>query len=328
MEGGGVEAEGIVVSEFGGPSVLEFKKIQLRNIGPVEVLVAIKAVGVNPVETYIRSGTYARKPQLPYTPGADGAGVVEAVGEAIKHFKVGDRVYLAGSITGTYASKTLAKEHNLHKLPDNVSFAQGATLSIPYATAYRALVQFGNAKADETVFVHGASGGVGIASVQLARARGLRVIGTASTEKGRELVLREGAHYVFDHKSADYVEKIKELAKDNGGVDIILEMLANVNLSKDFSLLAHRGRVGVIGSRGTIEINPRDLMFQESSVFGVALGQSSPAELDEAHAAIYAGLENGTLRPVVGEEIPLAQAAKAHEDIMSSTHFGNIVLIP
>jgi len=328
MEGKGVEAEAIVVSEFGAPSVLELKKVPLRECGADEILVAVKAVGVNPVETYIRSGTYARKPPLPYTPGTDAAGVVEAIGEAVKGYKVGDRVYLAGSITGTYASKTLTREQNLHRLPENVSFAQGATLHIPYATAYRALIQFGKAKPAETVFIHGASGGVGIASVQIARALGLRVIGSASTERGRELVLREGAHHVFDHKSTDYVEKIKELTKDNGGVDIILEMLANVNLAKDLSLLAYRGRVAVIGSRGSIEINPRDLMATESSVFGVALGQSSPEELDEAHSAIYAGLENKSLRPVVGEEIPLAQAAKAHEDIITSTHHGNIVLIP
>jgi len=302
--------------------------VTLRHPGQDEVLVDVRAVGVNPVETYIRSGQYARKPQLPYTPGADGAGVVLQVGEGVSEFKPGDRVYFAGSVTGTYASKALAKGHHLHILPEKISFAQGATLSIPYATAYRALFQLGKAKAGEVVFIHGASGGVGIAAVQLARAFGLTVIGTGGTEKGRELVLREGAHHVLDHKSPDYMEKLKVLVKDNEGVDIILEMLANVNLSRDLGVLAYRGRVAVIGSRGSIEINPRDLMSSESSVFGVALGQSSPEELHEAHAGMKAGLESGTLKPIVGEEIPLAEAARAHTEIISSTHYGNTVLIP
>jgi len=169
---------------------------------------------------------------------------------------------------------------------------------------------------------------VGLASVQIARAHGLTVIGTASTEEGREIVKREGAHFVFDHKATDYMEHVKELTKDRGGVDIILEMLANVNLAKDLDILAFKGRVVVIGSRGSIEINPRAIMWKEGIITAVQLNHATPKESEEIHRGLYAGFENGTLRPIVGHTLPLSEAPQAHHDVISSTHRGNIVLLP
>src|SRR5690242_14970623 len=151
----------IRVNAFGGPEVLRLQDMPTPKPGPSEVLVRIHATGVNPVETYIRAGTYARLPELPYTPGNDGAGAVEQVGSDVTEFKPGDRVYTAGSISGTYAEFALCKKQQLHPLPANVSFAQGAAMGTPYATAYRGLFQRGHAKPGETVLVHGASGGVG-----------------------------------------------------------------------------------------------------------------------------------------------------------------------
>src|SRR5436190_4552437 len=149
----------IRVHEFGGPEVLRLEDAPTSPPGPKEVLVRMHAIGVNPVETYIRAGTYARKPALPYTPGNDGAGVVERVGPEVNQFKVGDRVYTAGSISGTYAEFALCEIAQVHPLPANVSFAQGAAMVTPYATAYRGLFQRGHAKPGETVLVHGAGGG-------------------------------------------------------------------------------------------------------------------------------------------------------------------------
>ena len=166
------------------------------------MVVDIKAAGVNPADTYIRAGTYAMKPSLPYTPGMDGAGVVGAVGKDVKRVKVGDRVYVAGSISGTYADQALCEEDQVWAIPPHISYAQGAGVNVPYATAYRALFQRAHGRAGETVLVHGASGGVGIAAVQLARAAGLRVIGTASSDRGKKLVKDEGAHEVIDHSAA------------------------------------------------------------------------------------------------------------------------------
>ena len=317
----------IRVEQFGGPEVMKLVEVPQPPVGPGQVLIRVHAIGVNPVETYIRAGTYPRKPALPFTPGNDGAGVVEQVGEGVSEFRPGDRVYTAGSISGTYAEYALCNTAQVHPLPANSSFAQGAAMGTPYATAYRGLLQRGQAQPGETVLVHGASGGVGIAAVQLARARGLRVLGTAGTERGRELVTKEGAHEVFDHRAPDYWAAILK-ATSGRGVDLVVEMLANVNLGKDLTILAPRGRVVVIGSRGRVELDPRDVMSRDADIRGLALPNTPAVEMASIHAALFAGLENGTLRPVIGKELPLAEASQAHRAVTEPGAFGKIVLVP
>jgi len=314
------------VTAFGGPEVLRLEEVPMPKPGPGEVLVRIHATGVNPVETYIRAGTYARLPELPYTPGNDGAGVVEQVGPDVTEFKAGDRVYTAGSLTGTYAEFALCRKEQVHPLPANVSFAQGAAIGTPYATAYRGLLQRALAKPGETVLVHGASGGVGTAAVQLARAHGLRVFGTAGSDEGLKLAREQGAHEVFDHRADDHFEQIIK-ATGGRGVDVIVELLANVNLGKDLTILANGGRVVIIGSRGRVEIDPRDIMQREADVRGMILPNTPPAEMASIHAALVAGLESGTLHPVIGKEFPLSEAAQAHRAVMESGAMGKIVLV-
>jgi NADPH2:quinone reductase len=317
----------IRVHEFGGPEVLRLEEVEDPKPSAGQVLVRVRAVGVNPVDTYIRSGTHAVRPQTPFTPGLDAAGVVEAIGEGVTRVGVGERVYVAGSVSGTYAELALCEEPQVHRLPEKVSFAQGAGLNTPYATAYRALFQRARGVAGETVLVHGASGGVGNAAVQFARAAGFNVIGTGGTEEGRALVAESGAHHVLDHHSPGYLEEALKLT-DGRGVDVILEMLANVNLGKDLSVLAKGGRVVVVGSRGPVEINPRALMTPDASILGMTLFNLSPEERAGIHSAIVAGLENGSLRPFVGRELPLADAARAHEAVLQPGAHGKIVLIP
>ncbi len=317
----------IRVHNFGPPEVMRLEKVADLRPGPGQVVVRIKAAGVNPVDTYIRSGTYPRKPALPYTPGADGAGTIESVGEGVTRVAAGDRVYTAGTITGSYAEEALCHESQVHPLPQHVSFAQGAAVNVPYATAYRAYFQIAHALPGEWVLVHGASGGVGIAALQLARAAGMIIIGTAGTDKGRKLVAAQGAHHVVDHHAPDYLERVLDLTGGRG-VDLILEMLANVNLGKDLRVLALRGRVVVIGSRGTVEIDPRETMGRDASILGMSLFNIPDRERASAHAALVAGLENGTLSPVVGQELPLADAPRAHHAVMEPGAYGKIVLIP
>jgi NADPH2:quinone reductase len=317
----------IRVHEFGGPEVLKLEDVPDLHAGAGQVVVRVKAAGVNPYDTYTRLGTYAIKPALPYTPGGDAAGTVDSVGAGVEGFAPGDRVYVGGTLTGAYAEQTLAEAWQVHPLPPNVTFAQGAGVNVPYATAYRALWQIARAQAGDTVLIHGASGGVGVAGVQLARAAGMTVIGTGGTERGRELAAVQGAHHVLDHRAPDYLDELMKLTAGRG-VDVILEMLANVNLAKDLSVLAPKGRVVVIGNRGTIEINPRDIMRRDAAVLGMVLFNASRQELASIHAGIVAGLENGTLRPVVGKELPLAEAAQAHRAVMESGAFGKIVLVP
>lgn len=318
--------QAIRVHQFGDPEVMQVEEVPTPSPGPGQVLVRVHASGVNPVDTYIRSGSYGPV-AMPYTPGKDAAGTVETIGEGVTWVKVGDRVYSAGTISGAYAAMALCAETQVHPLPAHVTFAQGAAVGVPYATAYRALFQRAQAQPAETVLVHGASGGVGIASVQLARAAGLRVIGTAGTERGKQLVLDHGAHHVLDHKQPGYLKQLTALT-DGRGVDVVLEMLANVNLANDLTVLAKGGRIVVIGCRGSIEINPRDAMSRDATILGMLVMNASAAETTQIHAALVSGLENTTLRPVVGRELPLAEAAQAHRAVMVPGAYGKIVLVP
>ena len=315
----------IQVQEFGGPEQLKLVEIPTPKPAAGQVLVRVHAAGVNPYDTYMRAGTYAVKPPLPYTPGSDAAGIIEAVGDGVKKVKPGDRVYTAKTVTGAYAEYTLALENQVYALPAKVTFAQGAGVFVPYATSSFALHNSAQAQASETVLIHGASGGVGTASTQMARAMGLTVFGTAGTASGLELALREGAHQVFDHSKPGYTDEIME-ATGGRGVDVVLEMLANVNLSADLKMLATNGRVIVIGNRGEITINPRDIMLRRSAIRGFALWGATEAELTVIFAGIAAGLENGTLRPIVGKELPLKDAPQAHVDVLAAGAHGKIVL--
>jgi NADPH:quinone reductase len=318
----------IRVHKFGGPEVLQLEEVPTPKPAAGQVLVKIHAAGVNPADTYTRTGNYAILPPLPYTPGMEGAGIVESVGEGVTKAKPGDRVYVAKSLSGTYADYALALESQVHRLPEKISFTQGAAVFIPYTTAYHAIFHEAKARAGETVLIHGASGGVGIAAVQIARALGCTVFGTAGTPKGLALIEREGAHLSFDHSKPDYRDQITAAAAGKGA-DVILEMLANVNLGNDLKLLAKFGRAVVIGSRGDVTVTPRDIMSRRTSVHAFTIWGLTDSELSSAQAGIIAGLSNGTLNPVVGSELPLKDAAQSHLDVMkSSGAHGKIVLVP
>ena len=321
----------IRVHQFGGPEVLKLEELPTPQPSPDQVLARIHAVGVNPYETYIRAGKYASQPgmtaPLPYTPGADAAGVIEKIGANVTTVKPGERVYISSTSTGAYAEYCLCDVNGVHRLPANTSFAQGSALATPYMTAYVALFQVAKAIPGENVLVHGGSGGVGSALTQMARAAGLAVFATGGTPKGRKLILANGAHHVLDHHEKSYLEKALELTGKKG-FDVIIELAAHINLARDLTVLAKRGRVVVVGSRSPIEINPRDLMQRNAQIRGVSLFNASPKELMSAHAAIIAGLENGTLRPVIGKTLPLKKAARAHELIMEPGAYGKIILQP
>lgn len=317
----------IRVAQFGGPEVLKLAEVPRPTPGPGEVLVAVKAAGVNPVEIYIRSGSYARKPALPYTPGTDAAGIVEAVGDGVEKFRPGDRVYSIGSLSGVYAEFALCKVNQVFALPASVEFAQGASLGIPYATAYQALHNRARAKAGEWVLIHGASGGVGIAACQLAAAHGMKVIGTAGGDAGAKLVAGQGIQHVLNHQDSQMPEQIQQITGGRG-VDLILEMLANQNLGVDLTMLALGGRVVVIGCRGKVEINPRDAMQREASIIGMSLFNATEPEIQGIHAALGAGLASGVLHPLIGRQFPLAEAAQAQELVMAPGARGKVILVP
>ncbi|CAM5230431.1 oxidoreductase [Streptomyces spiroverticillatus] len=315
--------------EFGTADVLHYVEDEPPKPGPGQVRVRLHAAGVNPADTYVITGTYAfLKPQLPFTPGWDGAGVIDAVGPEVTERAPGQRVFVAAlplGSSGTYAEYVVTGVESVHPLPESLTFEQGAAVGIPCLTAYRALFQRGGARAGETVLVHGASGGVGIPTVQLAVGAGLSVIGTAGSDAGRELVRAQGAHHVLDHTQAGYLEEVQELTHGQG-VDLIVEMLANENLEKDFDALARRGRIVIVGARGPAPFTSRKTMIAEADIRGTALWNMHGDEMAEAQAAISRQLDNGTLTPVVGRTFPLAMAAEAQRYLMNSHAHGRVVL--
>jgi NADPH2:quinone reductase len=321
----------ILARGFGGPEVLKLEEVPDPVAGKGQVRVVVHAVGVNPYDTYMRGGGYAIKPDLPYTPGADAAGVIDQVGDDVAGWQTGDRVYISGTAQGkahgAYAAMAVCEAAQVHRLPARVSFAQGAGLFVPYVTAWRALFGRANARAGDTVLVHGASGAVGIAATQFAVATGLTVIGTAGTEEGLAVAIRQGARHAFNHRSEGYLDQVVN-ATGGRGPDLVLEMLANVNLDHDLTVVAPGGRIVVIGNRGRVEIDARKIMSKDCAVYGLALWGIPPDEIRRAHQAIIAGLESGALNPVVGTEMPLADAARAHVAVMEPGAHGKIVLIP
>jgi len=319
----------IVVEDFGDSSVLELKEVADLTPSKGQILVKIHAAGVNPVETYKRAGTppYNTGP-LPYTPGSDGAGEVVAVGPEVSKWKIGDRVYLFSSKgSGTYAEFCVCGENEAFRLPENVSYEQGAALGVPYATAHRALFGKAGAKSGEFVFIHGATGGVGVAALQLALAHGCKVGGSAGSAQGEAFLESQGVRYTTNHRASDYMSDVLGMTCGRG-CDVLLEMAANVNLNADPQVVAPYGRIVVIGNRGKIEINPRDWMSRDISIHGMTLFNVPAAALQEIHADLLTKLESGALKPVISQSYSLAEASKAHDAVLESGKFGKIVILP
>ncbi|MDX2017716.1 MAG: NADPH:quinone reductase [Planctomycetota bacterium] len=332
----------IRVHSFGGPEVLRLDTVPaLPAPGPTQVLVRLSAAGVNPVDTYIRAGNYGPR-EFPFTPGMDGAGVVEALGAEVAarrpDLAPGARVWVCRSVTGTYAQFALCEMHQVRPLPARLSFEQGAGVGVASLTAWSALFQRGRARAGETVLVRGASGGVGQAAVTLAKAAGLRVVATAGTPEGRALVEQLGADVVVDHRAPDCEQRLLDAAAKldsraprpaniPAGPDVVIEVLANVNLAKDLALVGFRGRIVVVGNRGEITLNPRAAMARDASVLGMSLMNLQPAEWEEACAAVGAALASGVLTPRVAQVFDLADAPRAHERVMDPAGaLGKLVL--
>jgi len=316
---------------FGGPEVLRHEEVDDPIPGPGEVVIDVRAAGVNPADTYMRNGTYAIVPQLPYIPGGDAGGVVSAIGPGVNELSIGDRVIvgtaLSFDLTGCYAEKVKRKTSEVLPLPAGVSFAAAATFGVPYTTAHYALFERGNGRAGETVFVHGASGSVGTSAIQLAKRAGLKVIGSGGSGKGLELILKEGADLAVDHSKQGYLDEVKR-ATGGKGPELILEMLANVNLAADMDLAAKYGRIVVIGNRGEVTINPRVAMMKELDIRGIALWNATHEQVRPMMTDILAGVAEGALRPVIGREMPLAEAAAAHVAVLEPGAYGKIVLVP
>lgn len=321
----------IQINEFGGPEVLKTVDIDEPFPNKDEVKVKIFVTGLNPSEAYTITGTYNYNiPSLPYVPGYDATGIIEEVGSNVNHFKKGDRVFIsafsAKRNTGTYAEKVVTDAKNVFKLPDNVSFREGAGLGIPVFTAYKAIFLKANVRAGETVLVHGASGSVGNLAVQMAKTIGATVIGTSSTEEGRQTVLDLGADYVMNHITEDNKEELLKITGEEGP-DVIIEMLANANLDIDMQVIGKHGRIIIIGSRGTIEVNPRNLMTSEAIVTGMTFRYPTQTEMREMQYGVNALLEIGAIQPLIGNAFTLDEPIEAYKSLMESTGNGRTIFV-
>lgn len=316
---------------FGGPDVLQLEDVADPIPGPGEIVIDVRAAGVNPADTYMRNGTYAIVPPLPYIPGGDAGGIVSAIGADVHTASVGDPVFvgtaLGFDLTGCYAEKVKRKASEVLPLPPGVSFAAAAAFGVSYTTAHYSLFERGGGRAGETVFIHGASGSVGTSAIQLAKRAGLKVIGSGGTARGLELIIKEGADHAVDHTRKGYLDEVK-IVTGGKGPELILEMLANVNLAADMDLAAKYGRIVVIGNRGDITINPRVAMMKELDIRGIALWNVKPELVAPMMKDILAGVASGNLRPIIGREMPLAEAAKAHVEVLQPGAYGKVVLIP
>ncbi len=327
----------IRTAAFGGPEVLTFEDIADPTPGAGEVVVDIKAAGLNPSDVYMLTGVYLVVPDLPFTPGYDAAGVVSSLGEGVSGVNVGDRVIVGAplslddsrkdlGIIGCFAEKVVRRAADLSKLPGNTSFAQGAAIGVPYATAHYGLFGRGGGKAGETVFIHGASGAVGTAAIQLAKRAGMRVIGSAGTAQGLDLVRQLGADLAVNHKEDGYIDEVRDAS--DGGPQLILEMLANENLATDLDLIAKFGRIVIIGARAETTINPRAIMMKDADVRGLVLFNASREDREAIMDDLVAGLADGSLSPIIGTEMPLAETAAAYAKVMEPGAHGKIALVP
>ncbi len=317
----------IVVHETGGADVMRLEQLPEPVPGEGEVLVRVAAAGVNPVDTYLRAGEqgYA-PPRLPWTPGIDAGGEVVRVGAGVRGFAPGDRVYTSGSLTGTYAELALCRVDQLHPLPPGLEPELGGAINIPYATALTALTLRGSAQEGETLLVHGATGGVGLAALQLGRVLGLQCYGTGGSEAGLALIEAQGA-VALDHRDPAHLQDFLERTGDRGA-DLVLEMAAQANLGQDLTVLARGGRVVVIGCRGTVEIPPRELMRREADIRGMSLFNLQRESKKRIHEALAQWFEKGLLSPVIRERLPLEEAPRAHEQVRQPGALGKILLVP
>uniref|UniRef100_A0A0N4ZFJ9 PKS_ER domain-containing protein n=1 Tax=Parastrongyloides trichosuri TaxID=131310 RepID=A0A0N4ZFJ9_PARTI len=290
-----------------------------------ECLINVKFAGVNPVDTYIREGNYAVLPELPYVPGREGSGIVVQIGPKYSgKLSVGDRVWFSSPRTGSCAEYCAAK--HVFPLPNTASLEEGAVLGIAYTSAFRALFMKANITEMDTLLIHGASGGVGNAAIQLAKSVGVKVIGTAGSPEGMKLIKNHGCDEVYNHRAPKYIEELKQNYPN--GFSVILEVLANINLNNDLELIGKRGRIVIIGNRGLTTIDARRLMAKESTITGVGLAHTTPYEFPVIGSSISALLEQKKINPTIQKIGTLDKLAEIHDEIMNPniTRTGKIII--
>ncbi|MYA97205.1 MAG: NADPH:quinone reductase [Nitrospinae bacterium] len=319
----------IHVHEFGDPEVMVLEDAADPTPGAGQILVDVKAAGVNPVDTTFRSGAHplSKSLALPWTPGVDAAGDVLAVGEGVSGFSPGDRVF-GLAVSGSYAEKALLSSLRTAKLPEGLSYEEGASLPVVLYTAYYALIYKAGLKAGETVLIHAGAGGVGCMGIQIAKAAGAHVITTVSSGEKAAFCREFGADVVVNYREEDFAERC--LAETDGrGVDSVIEMVAVENFGDDCRAVKKYGCIVVLGA-GTGKnpvgsVNYPPFYSKDIDVRGLSLFNSDPV-FPEMVRQLNPMLADGRVRASVGETMPLVEAPRAHDLLMTGKIFGKIVL--
>lgn len=306
------------ITEQGTPDKFQFGELPDPVAGPGQVLVRVHASGVNPIDTYIRGGAIPLPVEFPYVPGCDLAGVVESVGEGVSNFTAGDRVWASNQSLfgrqGTLAELIAVDESWLYPMPDEMSFEQAAGLALVGITAHLGLHLHGNVSAGEIVFVNGGTGGVGSMVIQLAKAAGAKVIATAGTVEKRAKCSELGADLVLDYRSASRDEDIQSFTEEHGGIDLFWETQREPDLPRTIPLMKQRGRIIVMAGRDAqLKFPLGPFYVNDLRLLGFAMFNASPEEQKQCADDLNELFVDGKLEVLVGQTLPLEQAAKAHQ---------------
>ena len=321
----------IRIHEYGGPEVLVYEDVPIPHPGESQILVRVEAATVNPIDIAVREDRFPTPRQPPKTLGSDGAGIVESVGAKVLAVRPGDRVFFSGlgiGSEGSYADYALIAETQAVLMPATLSFADAAALGMVFPTAYYALVVRGGLKPGETALVQGAAGGVGSASVQLAKALGARVIATISGTERADLVRSLGADESIDYKREDVVARTLALT-DGKGVDLVHELVVSVNLAADVRLVAKGGRIVCTGQGPLTEaaLPIGEALAKDVTLLFMSLNNAGRAGVAAIAAEVARMAADGRVKPVIGATFPLTQARRAHE-LLAGDHVGKIILLP
>jgi NADPH2:quinone reductase len=318
-----------VYYENGGPEVLRYEDVPDPQPRPGQVLLEIAAVGVQGGDLLHRQG--APLPASPHVVGYQAAGTVAAVGDGVTSVRVGQRA-VASMSAGSHAELAVVPERSVYVLPDGLDPRLAAGIPVEFGTADDCLFEFGRLRAGETVLVQAAAGGVGLAAVQLAKAAGATVIGTASNDDKLARLAEYGLDHAIDYVDADVVAEVQRIT-DGRGVDLVVDSVGGRTLEASINALAYRGRISWVGQAGRETHRPQlgPLMFKNASLNGVFFGgemQHDPARTRALVEKLIARVAAGELTVVVDREFPLAEAAEAHRYIESRAAFGRVLLIP
>jgi NADPH2:quinone reductase len=321
----------VLCKELGLADKLVVDEVADPVAGPGEILVDVKAAGLNFPDTLIIQGKYQFKPELPFTPGGEGAGVVAAVGEGVSHLKVGDKVIFMCS-NGAFAEKVVVPAMTAIPMPDDLSFEAAAGITLTYGTSYHAIKDRANIQPGETILVLGAAGGVGIATVELAKAMGAKVIAAASTDDKLAFCKASGADELINYETEDLKTRLKEITGGKG-VDVIYDPVGGDYTETAFRNMAAGGRHLVIGfAAGDIPKVPINLcLLKQASLVGVFWGAwvaMNPAAQVQNMTEILGMVADGRVRASVNDVFPLADVEAAYACLTERRAKGKVILTP